>query len=121
MGSRRVIAGLLLLARVPLIVLVEDPAAAGATPAVPPPPPTLVVGTRADDGSPQSLRGVLDMVNADGGPWRIELLAGEPYVLTRLCQSGLADDNHGGDLDITTNANVAFVAAHGTQATIAVG
>ncbi len=80
----------------------------------------ITVTNRADDGSPTSLRGAVDQINAEGGEWVVKLEGGTPYIINRSCQQGNLDDNHGGDLDLVSNSKVTFIGAPGARATITV-
>ncbi|MGB8861618.1 MAG: choice-of-anchor Q domain-containing protein [Ilumatobacteraceae bacterium] len=81
---------------------------------------TIIVSNRADDGSATSLRGAIDAINADGGDWTIQLEPGIPYIVNRQCADGDLNDNHGGDLDLLTDAKVTFAASYLEPATISV-
>ena len=81
---------------------------------------SLTVTNRADDGSPSSLRGVIDTINADGGNWTVQLQSGSPYVIDRKCGHGNPDDNHGGDFDLSSAAKVTFTSTSLAPATIEV-
>ena len=91
-------------------VLLALPAAAAvsAQPAVAAGDDTFIITNRADDGSPSSLRAAIDTINMEGGNWTIQLQPGAPYIVSRKCQSGALNDNHGGDLDLQSAAKVTF-------------
>lgn len=78
------------------------------------------VSNRADDGSPSSLREAITAANVSAIDVIIELEPGAPYVIDRLCANGNPDDNHGGDLDITSPATIRFSAPPSTLASIVV-
>lgn len=63
--------------------------------------------TTTVDGESGSLRAAVDQANRANAPVRIEVPTGT-YELTRCAEDG---DNSGGDLDLTTNANVRIEAA----------
>jgi hypothetical protein len=92
--------------------LSPKPAAAAAN--------SVTVTDHLDDGTPASLRGVINTVNAQGGDWTIELESGDPYRIDLLCTNGNLDDNHGGDLDLINGASVTFVSTTQDLATIEV-
>jgi hypothetical protein len=66
---------------------------------------TIAVNNPNDDGSASSLRAVISSI-AGGSDTIIQLHGGTTYVINRLCQNGDPDDNHGGDLDLITDADV---------------
>lgn len=65
-------------------------------------PETTIRVTSTADGASGSLRAAIAEANRTGTPVRIEVPTGT-YELTRCSED---DDNGGGDLDLTTNANV---------------
>lgn len=69
-------------------------------------PMLAVVTTPTDDLSEGSLRSVINSANLQGGDWTIRLTAGEIYTIDRQCAAGNLDDNHGGDLDITSDSTI---------------
>ena len=80
---------------------------------------TIEVNNPNDDGSPSSLRSVISSI-ANGTDTVIRLHAGTTYVVNRLCQNGDLDDNHGGDLDLITTADVRIEVRYPGTATISV-
>ena len=91
-------------------VLLALPAAAAVSvhPAVAGGDDAFIITNRADDGSPSSLRAAIDTINMEGGNWTIQLQPGAPYIISRKCQNGALNDNHGGDLDLQSSAKVTF-------------
>lgn len=97
------------------------PAVAGASETAAGGDDTFIITNKSDDGSASSLRAAIDTINMEGGDWTIQLQPGAPYVINRKCQNGLLDDNHGGDLDLQSNARVTFASTSAsTPATIKV-
>lgn len=83
-------------------------------------PMLAVVTSTADDLSEGSLRSAISAANSQGGDWTIRLTAGSTYVVDRQCGSAGLDDNHGGDLDLTSDGTIRLEAVGTGQATIEV-
>lgn len=83
-------------------------------------PMLTVVTTTADDLSEGSLRSAISTANTQGGEWTIRLTPGATYPIDRQCGGAPLDDNHGGDLDITSDDQIRIEALGGGEATIEV-